>query len=108
LTLVPADGKTAAGALRHVGPDRVLRRSQNADPAAAVLDDGQAHLGAVEQVGGEEARRQDRLCLRSQEPGPARAIAAGRRADAGVFEDLPAVDGATVMPGTASSPWTRR
>jgi len=59
------------GLLRHPGLDWVLRRSENLDPAATVLDDGQdGHLGAVEQVGGEEVQRQDRLCLRSQEFGP--------------------------------------
>jgi len=55
-----------------------------------VLDDGQdVHLGAVEQVGGEEVQRQYRLRLGSQELGPAWAIPAGRRVDARVLEDLP-------------------
>ena len=44
------------GLLRHPGLDRVLRSSENPDLAATVLDDSQdVHLGAVEQVGGEDA-----------------------------------------------------
>ena len=46
-------------------------------------------FGAAEQAGGEEARRQDRLCPGSQEPGLAGAVPAGRRVDARVLEDLP-------------------
>jgi hypothetical protein len=62
----------------HPGLERVLRGSENPGPAATVLDDGQdVHLGAVEQVGGEEVQRQDRLCLGSQELGPARAVRSG-------------------------------
>src|ERR1035438_2647226 len=81
-------------------PDWVLRGSENLDPAATVLDDGQdVHLGAVEQVGGEEVQRQDRLCLGSQESGPARAVAAGRGADAGVLEDLVPLEN-TIWPVT--------
>jgi hypothetical protein len=76
------------GSLYHPGLDRVLRGSEN--PAATVLDDGQdVRPGAVEQVGGEEVQRQDRLCLGSQEFGPARAVPAGRRAYARVLENLP-------------------
>jgi hypothetical protein len=45
----------------------------------AVLDDGQdIGLGAVEQVGGEEVQRQDRLRLGPQEFSPPRAVPAGR------------------------------
>jgi len=78
------------GLLHHPGLDRVLRGSENPDPAAAVLDDGQdVHLGAAVQAGGEEVQRQDRLCPGSQELGPARAVPAGRRVDVRVLEDLP-------------------
>jgi len=78
------------GLLHHPGLDRVLRGSENPGPAATVLDDGQdVHRGAVEQVGGEEVQRQDRLCPGSQELGPACAVPTGRRGDARVFEDLP-------------------
>jgi hypothetical protein len=74
-----------------------------------VLDHGQdVDLAAVEQVGGEEVQRQDPLRLRSQELGPAWAVPALRRIDPGVLEDLPDVDGATVTPSPASSPWMRR
>jgi hypothetical protein len=56
------------GLLHHPGLDRVLRSSENPDPAATVLDDSQdVRLSAVEQVDGEEVQRQDRLCLGSQE-----------------------------------------
>jgi len=100
-----------SGLLRQPGLDRVLCGSENPDPAATVLDDDQdVRLGTVEQVGGEEVQRQDRWCLRSQEFGPARTVAAGRGAG-----PIPAslricqtVDGATVTPSTSSSPWTRR
>jgi hypothetical protein len=41
-------------------------------------------------------------------PDPARPTTAGRRVDPGILEDLQTVDGATVMPSPASSPWMRR
>jgi hypothetical protein len=91
------------------GLHRVLCGSENPDPAATVLDDGQeVHLGAIEQVGGEEVQRQDRLCLsrrNSAQPGPSRRGAGPILASLRICQT---VDGATVTPSTASSPWTRR
>ena len=70
--------------------DRVLGSAKDPDAARAMLDHGQdIHLRAVEEVGGKEVKRQDPLCLRSQELGPARPIPARSRADPGALEDLP-------------------
>ena len=78
------------GLLHDPGLDGVLGGAEDPDAAGAVLDDGQ-HIdpGAVEQVGGEEVQRQDPLRLRPQEPGPARAVPAGRRIDPRALEDPP-------------------
>jgi hypothetical protein len=68
----------------------VLRGTKDPDSPGAVLDYGKdADRRAVEQAGGEEVQRQDPLRLGPQEPGPARAAPARRRADAGIPEDLP-------------------
>jgi hypothetical protein len=61
------------GLLHNPRLDRVLGRAKDPDAARAMLDHGQdIHLRAVEEIGGKEVQRQDPLCLRSQEPGPAR------------------------------------
>ena len=76
--------------LHHPRLDRVPGGSEYPYPAGAMLDDRKdVHLAAVEQAGGEEVQRQDPPRLRSQELRPARAVPAGRRADAGILEDLP-------------------
>jgi len=81
------------------GLDRVLRGSENPGPAATVLDDGQnVHLGAAQQAGGEEVQRQDRLCLGSQELGPARAVPAGAGSMPAFLRIRRTVDGATATP----------
>jgi len=63
---------------------------EDADAPGGVLYDGQdMGLGAVEQVGGEEVARQDRLGLRSQELRPGKHGSARRRVDSGLLENLP-------------------
>ena len=85
----------------------MLRVSENPDPAAAVLDDGQdVHLGGIEQVGGEQVQRQERLCLGSQELVPARPSRRGAGSMPASLRICQTVDGATVTPSAASSPWT--
>jgi hypothetical protein len=91
--------------------DWVLGGSEDAYPAGAMLDCGQdVDLRAVEEIGGEEVQCQDplRLRLRSQELGLARSLPAGRGIDAAFLRICQTVDGATVMPSPASSPWMRR
>ena len=64
--------------------------SEDADAPGGVLDHGQdMSLGAVEQVGGEEVARKDRLGLGAQELRPARHRSAWRRVDSGLLENLP-------------------
>jgi hypothetical protein len=46
-------------------------------------------LRAVEEISGEEVKRQDPLRLGPQEPCTARAVSARCRVDSGVLEDLP-------------------
>ena len=59
------------GLLHHQRLDGMLRGPQDPDAAGAVLDHGKdVHLGAIEEVGGEEVQGQDPLFLRSQELGP--------------------------------------
>jgi hypothetical protein len=78
------------GLLSNPRLDRVLGGAEDPDAARAMLDHGQdIHLRAVEEVGGKEVKRQDPLCLRSQELGPARPIPARSRVDPGALEDLP-------------------
>jgi hypothetical protein len=78
------------GLLHDPRLDRVLGSAEDLDTAGAMLDHGQdIHLRAVEEIGGEEVKRQDSLCLRSQELRPARPISARCRVDAGALEDLP-------------------
>jgi hypothetical protein len=89
--------------------DRVPRGLKDPDPAGAMLDRGQdAGLGPVEQAGGEEVQRQDPLARdrrNSGQPGPSRRGAGSIPA---LLRTCQAVDGATIMPGPASSPWIRR
>jgi hypothetical protein len=78
------------GLLHNPRLDRVLGSAKDPDAARAMLDHGQdIHLRAVEEVGGKEVKRQDLLCLRSQELGPARPSPARSRVDPGALEDLP-------------------
>jgi hypothetical protein len=79
------------GLLEDPGPDRVLRGAQDPDPPVAVLDD-----------------RLDRLRLdrrNSAQPGPSRRSAGSMPAFLGICQT---VDGATMMPSPATSPWMRR
>jgi len=89
--------------------DGMLRGAQDPDAAGAVLDHGKdVHLGTVEEVGGEEVQGQDPLpCDRrnSAHPGPSRRGAGSIPAFLRISQT---VDGATVMPSPASSPWIRR
>ena len=87
----------------------MLRNAQDPDAPVAVLDCRKdVHLRAIEHVSGEEVQRQDPLRLESQELRPARAVPARSRVDPGVLEVCHTVDGATMMPSPASSPWIRR
>jgi len=87
----------------------MLGGAQNPYAAGAVLDHGKdMDLGSVEQVGGEEVQRQDAVGLGSQKLGPARAVPARCRVDPRALEICDAVDGATVTPSPAISPWIRR
>jgi len=68
----------------------MLGDSENADAPAGVLDHGQdVSLGAVEQVGGEEVARQDRLGLGAQELRPGWSGPPRRGLDPGILQDLP-------------------
>src|SRR6266496_4138945 len=104
------------GLLHDPRLDGMLGGAQDPDAAGTVLDYGKdVHLGAVEEVGGEEVQGQDPLRLRSQELGPPWTVAARRRVDPGILANLPdrgrrhgdaqsrelAVDPA-VIPGTRS------
>ena len=64
--------------------------AQDPDPAGSVLGRGQ-HVGlrTVQQAGGLQVQRQDRLGLGAQELRPARAGAPGRRVDAMPVQGLP-------------------
>jgi hypothetical protein len=76
-----------------------------------MLDCGQdVDLRAVEEIGGEEVQCQDplRLRLRSQELGLARSSRRGAGSMPAFLRICQTVDGATVMPSPASSPWMRR
>jgi hypothetical protein len=65
-------------------------RKTSSNAAGAVLDHRKdVHLGAVEEAGGKEVQGQDPLRLRPQELGPPWTVAARRRIDPGVLEDLP-------------------
>jgi hypothetical protein len=66
-------------------------------------------LGAVEQVGGEEVARQNRLGLGPQELRPGRPGSARRGAGPipAFFRISHAVDAAIFTPMPASSPWIR-
>ena len=57
-----------AGLLGGPRPGGMRCDAEDADAPGGVLDDGQdVGLGAVEQIGGEEVARQDRLGLGAQE-----------------------------------------
>jgi hypothetical protein len=78
------------GLLHNPRLDRVLGSAKDPDTAGAMLDHGQdMHLRAVEEIGGEEVKRQDPLCLRPQELRPAQAVPARSRTDASILEDPP-------------------
>lgn len=78
------------GLLHDPRLDGMLGGAQDPDAAGTVLDHGKdVHLGAVEEIGGEEVQRQDPLRLRSQELSPPWTVAARCRADPGAPEDLP-------------------
>jgi hypothetical protein len=65
------------GLLHHPRPDRMPGSAKDPDTAGAMLDHGQdIRLRAVKEIGGEEVKRQDPLCLRSQELGPPWTVAA--------------------------------
>jgi hypothetical protein len=71
-------------------PGWVQGDSEDADTPGGVLDHRQdVGLGAIEQVGGEEVARQDRLGLGAQELRPGRHGPAWRRVDSGLLENLP-------------------
>ena len=66
------------------------RDAKDADAPGRVLYHGQdIGLGAVQQVGGEEVARQDRLGLGAQELRPGRRGSARRGVDSGLFQNLP-------------------
>jgi hypothetical protein len=95
--------------LHDPGLDGVLGGAKDPDAAGAVLDDSQdIDLGSVEQVGGEEVQRQDPCAWdrrNSVQPGPSRRGAGSIPA---LLRICQTVDGATLMPSPASSPWIRR
>jgi hypothetical protein len=64
--------------------------SADADAPGGVLDHRQdVGLGAVEQVGGKEVARQDRLGLGTRELRPGRSGSAWRRVGSGLLQNLP-------------------
>jgi hypothetical protein len=64
--------------------------SEDADAPGGVLDHHQdIGLGAVEQVGGKEVARQDRLSLGTQELRPGRSGSAWRRVDSSLLQNFP-------------------
>jgi hypothetical protein len=97
------------GLLHYPRLDRMLGDSEDPDAAGAVLNDRKdVDLRAVEQASGEEVQRQDPLRLGLEElrqPGPSRR---GARLIPALLRICQTVDGATVMPSPASSPWIRR
>jgi len=105
-------GPVPPGLLLHdPGLDGVFGGAEDPDLAVAVFDGGQdVDFGAVEQVGGAEVQCEDlipwawdrRNC---GQPGPSRRGAGSIPA---VLRICQIVDGATVMPSPASSPWMRR
>src|SRR5580704_9163587 len=79
--------------------------SENADAPGGVLYHRQdIGLGAVEQAGGEEVARQDRLGLGTQEPRPGRSGSAWRRVDSGLLRISHTVEAAIFTPRPADSP----
>jgi hypothetical protein len=69
---------------------RVGGGPEDVDAPGGVFDDGQAvHLGAVQQVDGEEVGGDDRFGLGAQELGPGRTGPSRRGVDSGFGEDLP-------------------
>jgi hypothetical protein len=78
------------GLLGGPRPGRVRGDPEDADAPGGVLDHGQdVSLGAVEQVGGEEVARQDRLGLGAQELRPGRVCLSRRGVDPGILQDFP-------------------
>jgi hypothetical protein len=79
-----------AGLLGGPRPGGMHCDAEDADAPGGVLDHGQdLSLGAVQQVGGEEIARQDRLGLRAQELPPGSACSSRRGMDPGILQDLP-------------------
>jgi len=106
---IPQLHEQVPGLLDDPGLDRVLRGAQDPDAPAAVPDHRKdVCLRAIEQVNGEEVQRQDPLRLGPQELRPARAIPAGAGSIPASLRICQTVDGATMMPSAASSPWIRR
>jgi hypothetical protein len=89
--------------------DGMLRGAQDPDAAGAVLDHGKdVHRGAVEEAAVKKSRAKiPCACDRgnSAHPGPSRRGAGPVPAFLRISQT---VDGATVMPSPASSPWIRR
>src|SRR5258706_6959512 len=83
--------------------------SEDSDAPGGVLYHRQdIGLGAVEQVGGKEVARQDRLSLGTQEPRPGRSGSVWRRVDSGLLQNFHTVEAAFFTPRPSSSPWIRR
>jgi hypothetical protein len=79
-----------AGLLGGPRPGGMHCDAEDADAPGGVLDHGQdVSLGAVQQVGGEEIARQDRLGLRAQELPPGSACSSRRGMDPGILQDFP-------------------
>ena len=105
-----AEGKSeVAGLLDCPLPGGMFGDAAEVHPAGAVLSEHQ-DIQSLEQHGinVQEGDREDPGGLGCQELPPRRACAPRRRIDARGMQDLPTVDGATVMPSFASSPWIRR
>jgi hypothetical protein len=97
------------GLLHHPGLDRMLGGSEDPDAAGAVLDDGQdVDLRAVEQVGGEEVQCQDPCAWDRRNSAQLGPSGRGARLIPALLRICQTVEGATVMPSPASSPWIRR
>ena len=97
------------GLLDDPGLDRVLRGAQDPDAPGAVLDRRKdVRFRAIGQVSGEEVQRRDPCAWdgrNAARPGPSRRGAGPIPASLRICHT---VDGATLMPSAASSPWTRR
>ena len=79
-----------AGLLGGPRPGGMQGDSEDADAPGGVLDHGQdVGLGAVQQVGGEQVARQDRLGLGAQELRPGRVCSSRRGVDVCLLQDFP-------------------